>query len=281
MGKKLFIWILLLAALSITCDRDKNPVSPDQEKFVYPIKIGNQWEYKRKSFSNNFRPNVENFSQDTTVSSVVIKITKEHILEDSTKTFVFYETLNENGHEMTDESYYANSKDGLYFYGYKNAGTLIPKMSQTNKIHFNGYYFKTVEQIADFVIKVCPNYFVNADTVIYENPPLLVLAYPIQMNKVWVYRKPGQPWHISKKIIGNQVVDVPAGKFSCLKIQWLYDMDNNSKWDENIIFFDYICDKGLVKRDMYFKDIVSTNEMGDELGTFDSTYESVLLKVQI
>ncbi|RPH96086.1 MAG: hypothetical protein EHM72_14635, partial [Calditrichaeota bacterium] len=182
---------------SLNCVRDKNPVSPEQVQFSsYPLKIGAQWEYKMVTFSTNFKPAEGNnqFPADSSIASVVLTITKEHALHDSIKTVVLHETVTEGDHKISDESYYANTQEGLYFYAYENGGSVIPKASAGLQIEFAGKTFHSSRELVDFITKAGSVYQVTPDSIIYEIPPLLALAYPLEPNKEWTFRTPGKPW---------------------------------------------------------------------------------------
>ena len=259
MRKSFLILFISLIYLSTTCDNDSNVIGPSLDQFIYPIKIGNEWNYKKILFFSNVRLTVDNYPiiEDTSISSIIIKVTNEKQLHDSINTYIFNSTLYQNGSLFTDESYYVNQKDGLYFYGYNNTnpGINVPKIKATKKIYFNGYYFHNIKELEDLLIKATSLYQFSTDTIIYENPPLLVLKYPLEINDVWTYRNPNQSYQISKKIIGVKNIVVPAGKFKCFKIQWLLDINKDEKWDNNILFYDYICDKGLIRRTICFKNL--------------------------
>jgi len=281
--KTIYYALVLISFFSfLVCEKNKNPLSPEPDQFIYPIKIGNQWEYNRIFFFFNRRPDFI-MTQDTIFSLVVMEITREKILNNSIKTYLFLEAINEMGSVFTGESYYTNQKDGLYRYAYryKSTSLVIPKTNLKNKILFKGRYFNNVSDITYFLTKMINSYNLISDSIIYETPPLLAIKYPLAINSQWTYRVVEQRWYIDKKIITKEIVQVPAGKFDCYKIQWLYDFDNNSQWDDDIIFYDYICNKGLIKRSMIFKDCVATNETGDSLGLFDVKDESVLVKLKL
>jgi hypothetical protein len=70
---------------------------------------------------------------------------------------------------------------------------------------------------------------------------------------------------------------VPAGNFDCVKMQWLYDLNQDGEWDDDIIFFDYLCGQGIIKRSILVKDLMIVNENFELVGLADSRAESVLL----
>ncbi len=273
--------IIILIFFISNCDKE-NPVGSEDGDYIYPIKIGNQWEYLRTFSTFNFRPDtLESILNTVVTSSVIMRIDRKEIIFDSIQTYVFHETLTEtNGPTYEDESYYNNLDNGLFFYAYRGPGFVIPKTNSKRRILFKGKYFSNIREMTHFISMALPNKINISDSLIYEIPPLQSIKYPFEIKSQWVYRNPDIPWHIDKKIISKESVKVPAGNFDCYKIQWLHDVDDNGEWDEEIIMYDYICSKGLVKRSVLFKDSAIIGEHDPEpIGLFDSEDVSVLTKI--
>jgi len=136
--KRNTFFVLILSLMPIlNCTRDKNPLVPESGPFIYPVRTGNQWEYRRSLF---FRPLSDETSMaaDTVFTESIIKVNPPVMLPGSIQTFPFEERINDNGRLFTSESYYANSQKGLYLYAYRYAqgGTLIPKKKAGQKIFF-------------------------------------------------------------------------------------------------------------------------------------------------
>jgi len=278
--------LLLFFTIILITSCGKDPTGPGGNAgFIYPLKVGNQWEYDRSYSIFNFRPDTSinyQFIDTTITSSVIVKIIRKEPTPDSINIFVLQETLNENDRPLVSNSYYANLDSGLYFYAYSGPGYVIPKASPGNKILFKGRYFNNVREITSFLTNAIPKNYRLMDSLIHESPPLQSLKYPVKIGSQWTYRYPVETWHIDKKILSIERVKVPAGSFICFKIQWLYDMNNDSVWDDDIIFYDYICAKGLIKRSIFVKDLIYTGVMSPEpLGLIDAQDESILTKLTL
>lgn len=277
----IFLSILLLSLLS--CSNKDNPAGYNDNNFIYPIKIGNKWEYFREYSRFNFRPDTLDVSQvldDTVTSTVIISIARKETIFDSIQTYVFHEILTEEGDQtFEDESYYNNLAGGLYLYAYRGAGWVIPKSNVSRKILFKGRYFNSIREVTSFIEKALPNKFAISDTLIYEIPPIQSIKYPLETGSQWIIRQSGNPWRMDKKVLGKETVKVPAGDFNCWKIQWLYDIDKNGEWDNDIIFYDYICSEGLICRYIFFKDMEWRGEYNELIGLFDGKDESVLTSI--
>ena len=118
--------------------------------------------------------------------------------------------------------------------------------------------------------------------MIIEPSPLQSIKYPLSKQvSEWIYRKRGNPILIAKRYVGKETITISSGEYDCYKLQWLYDLDNNNVWDENIEFFDYISEKGLIKRSILFKDIRITtpNNPDGSAGYHDMIEESILTDV--
>ena len=277
---------LLIFAIILIASCDKDPIGPKGNiSFIYPLKVGNQWEYDRTFSTFNFRPDTSDNNQytDTTItSSVIIQIIKKEPAPDSSNIFVFQGTLNENNLTIIYDSYYANLDSGLYFYTYSDPGFVIPKAALNHNMLFKGRYFNSIREITSYITNAVPKNYVLIGSSIYENPPLQSLKYPLKSGSQWTYRYPGNPWHIDKKILNYERVKVPAGSFNCFKIQWLFDINQDSVWDDDIIFYDYVSEKGLIKRSILFKDIIVTGEQQpDSIGLIDAKDESILTKLTL
>jgi len=282
------IWFgIFLIIFSTNCNKEENPVGPDDTAagYIYPLKVGNQWEYTRTLSAFNLRPIPleKNQSMDTTVTTfITMKIIKKETGQNLNNTFIFQETNKVNNDKFICYSYYANLDSGLCCFAYQWSDISLPKTFFYNKILFGGRYFNNIGEIISYLTNAIPQNFIPADSLIYETPPLLSLKYPIKTGSQWTYRFPGKSCRIDKKIISFENVQVPAGNFNCYKIQWLYDKDNDNVWDDDIIFYDYICEKGLIKRSAFFENLIITGEQNPEpLALFSSKFELILTKLTL
>lgn len=282
MKSRIIAIIAIFYCISICCKRDKSPISPTPTSFVYPINIGNEWNYNRIFFFRYHGDpiNITNPS-DTSSSTSVIKILRETTLQNSIKTYQFEEILTEQGNSYSNETYYSNHPDGLYMHGYRGPGYCIPKTTTSNKILFKGYAFNNISEMTDFFTQPISFMKSNIDSLIIEDPPILTLAYPPQIGKQWTYRSANKPWRMDKKIIAKETIIVPSGKFDSFKIQYLYDFEDDSKWDDDLCVYDHVSQEGLIKRTAEFRNSTMTNETGEIIGMFDSIEEITLANFKI
>lgn len=274
----------VLLAVVVGCSSD-DPTGPAVKDFVYPLKIGNKWQYSREVGLFNFRPDTAGVVPPDTarvLSTSTVEILRTETLHDTIETSVFQERLVEGSFTFQSQSYFNNRADGLYFYAYRGVGYVIPLSRRASSISFKGRDFGSVSEVISFIEGSIGIPEVGNDSLLFEDPPLRSLAYPFVIGLQWVYREPGKPWRIDKRILGIETVRVPAGAFACYKIQWLMDISNDGDWDDEIEFFDYISREGLVRRSLLVKDLVVTGPQGPEpIGKVDLREESKLTDVHL
>lgn len=274
-----FILLLMLSVSLFSCEFSSDINSTTPADFVYPLEIGNTWEYERVFESFNFRPDSlrDIFPYDKIVTSSTVEVKKDTTLLDTLKCTVMQETLFELGEILETWNYYENKPDGLYEYAYKSpgAGLTLPKQRDNIRYHMAGMTFKGMREASDYFAKFLPSYSSIADTLIYWDKPNKILAYPPEIGEEWIALE-GNPFILHKQIVGEELVSTDAGNFRCYKIHWIY---KNSHFD-NILFFDYICEKGLIKRSITYTDMrVSTAESPEGIGYMDTIDESILTDI--
>ena len=284
-SRKFFLLVSIGFLLFLSCSDDSS-VDPE-ELFKYPLEIGNKWTYSTEVYSFNFRfedPNVDTSSFAFRLNGVqTAEIIRKETLLDSIEAHVFSTTLVENGITGQSQHYINNKEDGLYHYAYMNIGAtriIVPKKTNVGKIRFNGRTYSSINEIREDVkssfSKLANN---NSDSLIIESSPLQRIKYPLsEQVSEWIYRNSGEPFIIAKKYIGRETITIPSGEYNCYKLQWLYDFNNDNVWDDHIQFFDYISEKGLIKRSILFENVTLDNPDGSS-GSFNSIEEIILTDV--
>jgi len=57
--------------------------------------------------------------------------------------------------------------------------------------------------------------------------------------------------------------------------------DNNGQWDEDIVFFDWVSTKGLIRRYTLYKDLIWRIDNPEPLGKFDAKDEYSLIGLRL
>lgn len=264
---------LLLTFIIISCNESTGPA--EDPNFQYPVKIGNAWNYNLLiSFINISPDSIANILLPIDTLYENISITGKKVLQDSIQTYALSVENKDNETSILSTFYYKHNTSGLYRIGYKNLGsaTTVPKINSDRRIRFkvHGQYYNTLKELLHTITHNIPGLPAADDSVTYENPPRLSLQYPLKTGAQWMYFM-NESYRIEKEIAGIENITVPAGRFSCYKIVYLYNWfgDNALNWTEDIEYTDFVSDKGLVLRKIIYRNNILTNDNGKELGRFD------------
>ena len=114
------------------------------------------------------------------------------------------------------------------------------------------------------------------DSLIFEDPPVRTFRYPLQIGSNWIYRSGDKFWRIEKKVVGKEVIEHPLGNFHCYLINWLYDINKDGQWDEDVQFTEALSKKGLIYRKLNLYNIEVIGETGAFIGLTNFKEEYVL-----
>lgn len=278
---KRFFLISLPALIFISCEFSSDPQIPLEENFEYPLAIGNIWEYERTLELFNFRPDsLKNTIQPTRfVTRSIVEVINDTTLQDSIHCLIVKEKLFEEKDEFLSWAYYSNKPDGLYSYAYRSGGGGVIKPRERKKLRYEiaGLTFRSLKEASDYFSNFLHTFAPSNDTLIYHNIPRKILAYPPETGKKWTMLQ-GEPFTIHKSIVGTELVSTEIGNFMCYKIQWTYE----SSFADNILFYDYVCEKGLIKRSVFFNNVIISNiDSPDGYGYADTKEESILIDINI
>ena len=145
------------------------------------------------------------------------------------------------------------------FFPYENAynsgGSLALPKSTSDECGFRGMIFRTPMQRSLYVYGrgslLAKGALIDSGFFV-EDPPGLVLKYPLAVGKMWIYKN--YPWRIGRQVVSKETVAVQAGTFECFKIRTLWDFEGDGFWDEDVDGYDYISTNGvgLIRRILYF-----------------------------
>ncbi len=268
------VYLFLTMFLAASCDEDNSDSLSD-----YPNKTGTRWTYSRFSEFRNFQPDSLNDQLNLRDSSEVsIEIIGKMMFDNSIETYAFY------GEEVFDfgvsksTNYYQIQNDGMYLYAYSaTAGPVIfPKPGSSMPVLFKGKIFTGIKELTGSITDLVPFSGTVADTIYIEDPPVKTLQFPMTVGAHWNFRTENSSWVIDKEVTGKKVIQVIAGSFDCFVVQWLFDFDSDSVWDNDVEYFDYIGESGLIKRTILIKELALMNENSEIIGTFDFYDEYIL-----
>ncbi len=277
-SKQAIIMLIILAVFGfgLFCSDDKF-YNPLPEGFVYPIKVGNKWNYAGIQRAFNFQPDsLKDDHEFTYVTRSNIEIISDTTLMDSIDVFAFaelYIIMYEDIDTFHSESYYNNHDDGLYLYADKGMGSdARPLKICPSKLFykFNGKEYRNLHDLFKPFGQDLSPIGLNGDSIIYILPPRKSFHYPLSVGEEWIVLELPGLFTIGKKVIGIENIEVPAGRFQCYKIQWMWDMDQDGEWESVPEYYDYIAAVGLVKRTMIARNVqIVTYENPTGIGKFD------------
>lgn len=277
------ISIFVCSLMILSCEVDDSSVGSD---LFYPMQEGNVWKYLR---TNQFE-NIVGDSLPVTVSERIdtsyaaVWVNERKTLKDNIKTMVVSGMISIGEEtDITGSSrtaiYYAQNEEGLYIHAYyltDDMNGLLPKLSQKYQFRFNNNIYNSIDEIISDIHMDNPLSLSKTadDSLIYENPPVFVLKYPLSVGSQWTYRN--SPWRIDKIVEEKNQITAAGQNFMCYKIRWYYDIDGDNEWDEDTIIIDYVSEQGLIQRDRLFSHVIVADMGGNELGSFDMHTKLVL-----
>jgi len=274
------VMILGLAVLGLVgCDSDSDKNRPDME-FDYPLTIGSSWQYER-IFSVFFDEEAHaNGLTDLVFNSVgSVEIMGSEVLFDNIEVYDFASSLTEEDNQpRLSNSYYNYDNNSLICYGYINSGLLDPKSNNVKKYYnFDNKKFSNPQEIISYLESGLVRNELSKDDSIYYDPAKCYV-FPLYEDQEWNYRNSDDSWKIVKTVIGKEKVEVPAGKFDCWKIQWSYP---ESSWVNDIEYYEYVSQEGVVKRVIELRNSTITDEDGNDIGSYYSRSEQYLSDYEI
>lgn len=244
--------LFLFSLIFFSCDKEEKNEEYKENNFIYPLSVGNAWEYIREwniYFFSDSSGAPQYFDTLTYSSDVSVTITDKVLLHDTLETYEMVGVENDGINTYTQTNYYKNQDDGLYIYAYIAGGPIIlPKKQHENKIRFKGLEFKSFHQLLNYVQQLVPAYTILSDSIYFEEPPVKTLQYPIEIGDQWTYRESGSPWRMDRLVSSRKIIELEIGTFNCYEIKFIYDMDEDGEWDDDIWIVDYINEKGLINR---------------------------------
>ena len=257
-------WITLLSVILLIIIGCEDEQTDQKEKYIFPLSIGNRWEYRRDYIHYICSDSIQSDTYVDTISGIdscSVIVLQNTILLDSIKTVQLIEQSWDDSSIYVGLFFYQERDTGLFQIAYQNPNLLtLPKYS--NSLYFYGeplipdylkrFFFKEISQIK----KTSENGKLH-----FEDPPVFVLKYPLEIGNYWTYRQEDQPFRIDKEVIQDTLITVPAGTFNCYQIRWIYDYAEPFK-NLTIHFYDFIADEGLILRKIY---IEAVTHIYDEL----------------
>lgn len=278
--KKFIILFVLASTFFMLNSCDKILDGPD---FTFPLQVGNSWEYTRiHRHTKVDSDSLSSFFSLSDTSNVTMRIKGTKTFADTAETYEFVSELVHDNIHFISSTFYRPLRTGLYRYAYLATGgaTIFPKQGQTGTILFQGKTYAGVFALSQALLSGSVYSKTRSDSLNIENPAPLVYKYPFKVGDQWTFIR-NNDFYMAKRVSGKGKLELESGVFSCYKIEWLYDWDEDGDWDDDISFIDYVSKEGLIFRKLSFFGIVYTNQNGEELGSFDSHEEFILTQFSL
>jgi len=257
--------ILIVGFLICGCE----PEDP-QDDFIYPLAVGNSWEYHREWTQYFYTDTSEAKQYDDTLrycSDISVSIPGKLTLKDSIETYEMIATevvdttdFNPVQNQTTGIKYYKNNSDGLYIYAFDRAGgwLVFPKRKATKSVCFKDLEFRSFRELSHYIQQLIPTSRILGDSIHFEEPPVKTLQYPLRVGDRWTYRSAHDPWRMDRVVEKKKKMELEIGPFDCYQVKFLYDMDHDGEWDEDIWITDYISNEGLIRRQVTVQGVTVT-----------------------
>lgn len=247
--------------------------SDDGADFLYPLSVGTSWKYARESNTYSYADTTgtPQYQDTMTISSTLdVGVTQEVIFFDTLPAAEMLVEEHDGASLCRSTFYYGNEVDGLYSYAYNigNSALISPRLAH-GSILLGDQLFSSCRDLSAYLQASLPTCAVTTDSIIFEDVPVKVLPYPLEVGAEWTFREAAMPFRIDKEVTGREEVEVPAGGFFCYVIRWHFDLDNDGKWDDNVAIEDHVGDVGLVRRRIIVTEIIYTDQDGNPTGFAD------------
>jgi hypothetical protein len=278
--KKYLVFTLLLPLLA-ACDLFTEGKQGGMA--TYPLRTGNSWDYHftstvkatdsipldsvRQWFPDySYDVHVEVGPLDTLFNAYRLSATSSNHLPAD-----YFSIIN-----PVSYSWEYNGDNGLYLAAYENSSLVLPLKPAAIRLVWNNQVWLPASG-ALLLPGGAPTSPRDDGPIYREDPPIQVLAYPLNLGMKWMYRYGDQSrFRIQKEMIRQETVSVPAGNFYTKVILWKYDIDGDGVVDEDLRITDWFAEKGLVYRKIEISGVQITTMNGDNLGQIDLVQEAVL-----
>jgi len=281
---KIKILIIFIASFSLTFTACKdeptgNNSPPSENNFKYPYEINSFWYYGTRNFTTNYRPDSLEvyFPRDTLIGIGGALFLKDTIINEDTLRLL-RNSHSEIGHGHATLELYKQTDTGLIRVAfYSNGVNFGPFRLNPNSItlSFKGKSFNSLYEIVNYYKYELRDNLAGDTALIFDNPPIVALKYPIVQNDEWVFKIVGTT-KMTKKYTTFETVNSMGVSYYCIKIQKQWYLDGSSNPDSHLIFYDYFSKEGMIKRDFTIKDIAINNSLGQLIGFIDAKDEAFL-----
>jgi len=269
---KVYPYLLILIIFLNGCNLFESEPEKIEQNFIYPLAVGNSWDYSRTiSTLYDETGNSNGLNDESYTNTALVEICDQETIFKNQPVYNMKTTINDGGYVINGHNFYNNSETKCMSYGYTAAHVITPKREKKySHLKFHGRLFRNSEDIV-YWLETCKIGRTTTAPDSIVNDPVKIYEYPLVEGNQWTYRSETSdqvPWRIDKQVTGWEEIEVPAGNFWAWKINWYNNPFNEGKdWDETIETVEYVTDQGLVKRTWQISGIEVYNSEGELMGT--------------
>ncbi|MBI4725749.1 hypothetical protein HY768_00740 [candidate division TA06 bacterium] len=266
------IFILALILAISGCSKDEPTATGGSvlpSSYLMPDSVGQSWHYNGYETILGYDTLGNKTDSSTYIFSLDINII-------SRDTINGYQTFTTELACHGDTSFWGSEKDtGRVRYAQND--TLLaevayvpgtpggPKQKGLRLIRFGGKIYNDIGELRNAVLFGSGSGGKYDTTLIPYDPPRILLDYPLSRGKEWVHYNTA--WLSHRKVEKTERTIVNGHYYYCWKIKSLLDVDGDSNWDTDIIWYDWYNNSGMVKRHLEMQG-VWIGPAGELLGTF-------------
>jgi hypothetical protein len=265
MPKQITFYLLIFPLILFNSCSDRN--SQEIENFKFPLQAGNLWEYKVELTEYYYSDTTGNIVYQDTIhrtGKITLTVVEKTDRDSIENLYQLVSKAEISNIEHINTGYYKNLNDGLYLYEVYSLGiNLLPK-SISNNFHTN----KSKQLLSAFSGFLLSDK-ISCDKMTSSADLQKILPYPIKLNRQWTITD-SDSLKIDKKIIDKDTINTKSGNFDCYIVEYLYDLDYDGEWDDEISVLDYYSEKGLISRHFKSeKNVHVTIDNPEGIGFFD------------
>ena len=209
------IFVILATVYLVACS---GPTEPDDQSFMYPLAVGNQWVYEYTeiwAYSDSTPTDTARFTITATVMSAQV------ILPGIVSYTIFESGKNQYGDTLQGFKAYVNRPEGMYAYYRSNPGPqiILPKRNPVRS------ELKGIDERLGRLVQ--PSAFPlpasSQSEIEYYDPTPLVLPYPQRVGHQWALLDSAANGGlgVDNRIAAWESITVAAGTFDCVSIDWI------------------------------------------------------------
>ena len=265
MPKQITFYLLIFPLILFNSCSDRH--SQEVENLRFPLQVGNIWEYKVNITEYYYSDTAGNIEYQDTIhltGNLTLTVAEKSDRDSLKNVYRLVSKAEIFNSEHINTGYYKNLDDGLYLFEIYSLGiNVLPKSTSKNDP------LNKCNSIAGMLSNSLLFRNLNYGKLNDPDYPRKILPYPIKLNRQWTITD-SDSLNIDKKIIGKDTINTKSGNFDCYVVEYLYDLDYDGEWDDEISILDYYSENGLISRQIkLMENVHATADNPEGIGFFD------------